>query len=59
MAKIINRGSLPPNHPIYSGGAEVFSPRAFRPSSTSSAPATAGATPAKSKTSSAKPKTKK
>ena len=48
MAKIIDEGLAPPDHPIYSGGWEMFSPRAFRPSSTSSVPATDGATPAAS-----------
>ena len=48
MAKVIDKGLAPPDHPIYSGGPEVFSPRAFRPSSTSSVPATAGETPAES-----------
>lgn len=52
MAKVIDLGSAPPDHPIYSGGPEMFSPRAFRPSSTSSAPATAGETQAKSTVSS-------
>jgi len=51
MAKIIRLGLLPPDHLIYSGGPEMFSPRAFNPSSTSSAPSTAGATQDKSQAS--------
>jgi len=45
MAKIIKLGSLPPDHPIYTGGPEMFSPLVFRPSSMNSAPTTAGETP--------------
>ena len=48
MAKIIRRGSAPPDHPIYSTGPEMFSPRAFSPSSKSAAPAADGVTQAKS-----------
>jgi hypothetical protein len=48
MGKVTVIGSLPPDHPIYSGGPEVFSHRAFSRSSTSSAPNTDGGTQAKS-----------
>ncbi len=47
MGKVTVIGSLPPDHPIYSGGPEVFSRRAFSQSSTSSAPSTDGETQAK------------
>jgi len=44
MAKLIKLGLLPPDHPIYTGGPEIFTPRLFRPSQRS-ARATAGETP--------------
>ena len=48
MGKVTVIGSLPPDHPIYLGGPEMFSPRAFNPSSTSSAPSMDGETQDKS-----------
>lgn len=48
MAKVLPGRSLPPDDPIFSGGVEMFSLRAFRPSSKSSPENTTGATPAAS-----------
>ena len=48
MGKVTKLGSLPPDDPIFSGGVEMFSPHAFRPSSTSSAKSTDGETQDKS-----------
>lgn len=44
MAKVIRKRFAKPTDPIYSGGPEIFSPRAFSPSSRSTPPATGGAT---------------
>ncbi len=43
MGKIISRGSLQPDDPIFSGGVEMFSPLASKQSSTSTAKNTTGA----------------
>ncbi len=48
MGKVTDLGSLPPDHPIYSGGPEAFSHRAFRQSSKSTAKSPTGETQAKS-----------
>lgn len=45
MARVIDLGSAKPTDPIYSGGHEMFSPRAFRPSSPSTPPTSGGAIP--------------
>jgi hypothetical protein len=45
MAKVIDRGSYPPDHPIYSGGYEIFSRHGSSPSLKSTAKSTAGETP--------------
>jgi hypothetical protein len=48
MGKITVVGLLPPDHPIYSGGVEMFSPRVSRRSSRNSASDTAGEAQARS-----------
>jgi hypothetical protein len=48
MGKLTIIGSLPPDHPIYSGGPEIFSRPESNKSSTTTANATAGETQDKS-----------
>ncbi len=55
MAKVTDLGLAKPDDPLFTGSYEMFSPHAFRPSSTTSAPGTDGATPATSPTSSTEP----
>jgi len=46
MGKVTDLRLLPPDHPIYSGGTEAFSHRAFSRSSTNTAQTTDEETPA-------------
>jgi len=46
MGRILNRGSLPPDDKIFSGGVEMFSRLGSSPSSKTSPGSTRGQTPA-------------
>lgn len=48
MGKATYLGLVPPDDPMFSGGPQLFSPRASSPSSTTSPAATTRATPASS-----------
>lgn len=55
MAIVIDKGSVPPDDPMFGNSPEVFSPLAFKLSSKTSASATTGETQDKSQPSAEEP----
>lgn len=44
MAKVIDKGQAPKDHPMFSGGPQLFSPQRFKPQSAPTPPTTDGET---------------